>query len=223
MTEPIPFERIPLVWERAFGGWDRSSPDERKHVCEHRNPVGLGFRASGAPFEEGLRCPNVEDPAHPLKGWGDRPPPAGFGFVAPSWEPRRGLGGTYDQRWADERAPLVPRDFTRRFLSAASPGLVAPGHLRGDEAVTVAGVRAGGPLSFRLPAVPAPMVRVARSGRPDATIQTRLDTLVIDADAGKVFVLWKGELVLRREPSEVRTMAITCPGAQPAAAARPAA
>jgi hypothetical protein len=223
ISDPVPFERMPLVWERAFGGWDRSSPDERKHACEYRNPVGAGFRLSGSRFEEGVRCPNLEDPVRALRGWGDRPPPAGFGFVSPSWEPRRGLGGTCDERWAEERAPLVPRDFTRRFLSAAPPGLVAAGHLRGDEQVVVAGVRAEGGLAFRLPGGAPPRVKVVRSGQQDVTIETRLDTVIVDTDAGKVFVLWKGEQVLRREPTEIRTMAVSQPGAPASRETRPAA
>ena len=87
MTKPSPFEQIPLRWERAFGGWDRSNPDEKKHSVEARNPVGLGFRGSGTRFEEGLRCPNIEDPVRPFKGWGDHPPPAGFGFTSAHWQP----------------------------------------------------------------------------------------------------------------------------------------
>ncbi|HVG63075.1 MAG TPA: DUF2169 domain-containing protein, partial [Hyalangium sp.] len=62
MTKPRPFERIPLVYERAFGGWDRSHPESSKHSFEARNPVGVGFRASPKDFEEGLRLPNLEDP-----------------------------------------------------------------------------------------------------------------------------------------------------------------
>lgn len=208
MSKALPFERIPLVWERAFGGWDRSNPDEKKHECEYRNPVGVGFRGSGARWEEGLRCPNLEDPARPFKGWGDRPPPAGFGFVSASWEPRRKLGGTYDERWQKERAPLLPKDFTRAFLSSASPGLTAPGYLRGDEQVVVAGVRADVPVAFRLPGVPPPDVTVVRTRDPDQVVHTRLDTVIVDTDAGKVFMLWKGELVLRREPLEVRAMKV---------------
>jgi hypothetical protein len=208
ITKPVPFERIPLRWECAFGGWDRSSPDERKHECDHRNPVGVGFRGGGSRWEEGLRCPNVEDPARPLRGWGDRPPPAGFGFVSPSWEPRRPLGGTYDARWEEERAPLLPNDFTRRFLNAASPGLVAPGHLRGDEQVVVSGVLPECGLAFRLPGVPPPEVTVVRDGLRDRKVATRLDTVIVDTDAGKLFVLWKGALVLRKEPLEVSAMRI---------------
>ena len=48
--------------------------------------------------------------------------------------------GTYDKKWQEERAPLLPRDFSKRFLNAAAPGLVAPGYLRGDETVIAAGV-----------------------------------------------------------------------------------
>jgi len=208
MSRPAELERIPLQWERAFGGWDRSHPDERKHSFEPRNPVGVGYRASGAAFEDGLACPNLEDPARPFRGWGDRPPPAGFGFTSPNWEPRARYAGTYDERWQKERAPLLPRDFDRRFLSAASPGLVASGYLRGDEAVIVTGVAAEGGYAFRLPGVAAPSVLVERSGLGDATVPTRLDTVVVDTDARKVFLYWRGELGLRREPTEVRTIEV---------------
>ena len=65
-TKPEPFERMPLIYERAFGGWDRSHPNPEKHSFEPRNPVGTGFRAKRGKFEEGIRLPNLEDsPASP--------------------------------------------------------------------------------------------------------------------------------------------------------------
>ncbi len=208
MTRPAPFEKMPLRWERAFGGWDRSNPDPRKHEFEPRNPVGVGFRGSGMRFEEGLRCPNLEDPARPFKGWGDRPPPAGFGFVSPSWEPRTRLAGTYDVTWKAERSPLLPKDFDRRFFNAASPGLVASGYLRGDEAVVIAGVTGKGGYAFKMPGVAVPVAIVERAGAEDAAVQTELDTVVIDTDEAKLFLLWRGQLVLRREPGEIRSIAV---------------
>jgi hypothetical protein len=211
MTRPAPFERIPLQWERAFGGWDRSNPDERKHECEPRNPVGTGFRGGAGRFEEGIRCPNLEDPARPMKGWGDRPPPAGFGFTSPNWEPRLRFAGTYDARWEKERAPLLPRDFDRRFLSSAAPGLVAPGFLRGDEPVVASGVAAAGGVAFRLPGVGPPAVTVTHADREDAQVPMQLDTVILDTDARKLFLLWKGATPVR-EPTAVRTLRIV-PGA----------
>ncbi len=207
MTKPLPFERIPLRWERAFGGWDRSNPDEKKHEREPRNPIGVGFRSSHGRYEDGLRAPNLEDPARPFKGWGDRPPPAGVGFTSADWEPRVKQAGTYDKKWKEERAPLLPRDFNKRFLNSAAPGLVLPGYLRGDENVVAAGVSPSGRVSFKLPGVTAANVKAEHTGRADANIQLALDTVVLDTDAGKLFLLWRGELVVR-EPTAVRSIRV---------------
>jgi hypothetical protein len=214
MTRPLPFERVPLQWERAFGGWDRSHPDPREHELEPRNPVGVGFRASGSRFEEGLRCPNLEDPARPLKGWGDRPPPAGFGFTSPSWEPRSRYAGTYDERWAKDRAPLLPADFDRRFLNAAAPGLVAPGYLRGDEPVLVTGVSVTGGVSFHLPGVAPPQVIVEHRGREDAKATASLDTVIVDTDASRLILLWRTQVAVR-EPTAVRTIRVVAGAGTP--------
>jgi len=214
MTRPVPFERIPLQWERAFGGWDRSHPDPKKHELEPRNPVGVGFRAGGSRFEEGLRCPNLEDPARPFKGWGDRPPPAGFGFTSPSWEPRARYAGTYDERWTKERAPLLPKDFDRRFLNAAAPGLVAPGYLRGDEPVLATGVSASGGVSFSLPGVAPPEIVVEHRGREDVKAATHLDTVIVDVDAATLSLFWRTQVVVR-EPTAVRTIQVVAGAGTP--------
>jgi hypothetical protein len=218
MTKPAPFEQIPLQWERSFGGWDRSNPDPKKHQFEPRNPVGVGFRASGAVFHEGLRAPNIEDPAQPFKGWGNRGAPAGFGFTCPNWEPRVALGGTYDEKWQKERSPLLAKNFDRRFMNGAPQGQVAPGLLRGDEPVTVVGASALGRLSFRLPGLGTPKLKVERSGPPDAELALQLDTVIVDTDVMKVFLLWRSNLVLEREPLEIRSMELVWPGAPPAKA-----
>jgi hypothetical protein len=215
MTKPLPFERLPLVWERAFGGWDRSHPDEAKHELEPRNPVGVGFRAKGSRFEEGLRCPNLEDPARPLRGFGDRPPPCATGFVSPDFQPRAGFAGTYDDAWQKQRAPLLPRDFDRRFFNAAPPGLIAAGYLRGDEQVAATGVTPSGGVAFRLPGVAPPQLRVEHAGRADLRPAMRLDTVIVDTDAGRLFLLWRAQAAVR-EPGAVRTIQVLSGAGTPA-------
>lgn len=44
MTPPAPFERMPLVYERAFGGVHEVNPEKQQVLFEARNPVGTGFR-----------------------------------------------------------------------------------------------------------------------------------------------------------------------------------
>lgn len=211
MTAPLPFERIPLRYERAFGGWDRSHTEPARHQFEPRNPVGTGFRVSGSRFEEGLRLPNLEDPHDPLRSWGYRPVPAGFGFIGPNWEPRSAYAGTYDAAWEKSRNPKLPRDFDRRFLNAASPGLVAPGYLCGDEPVQIVNASNHGVLAFQLPKVPPPRVDAFRGKRlDDVEFQLRLDTVLLDTDKMKLLLLWRGMHALAREPTEVRQLRVTC-------------
>ena len=208
MTKPIAFERIPLRYERAFGGWDRGDLDQTKHQFEPRNPVGTGFRVPRGRFEEGVRLPNLEDPSQPLKAWGECPPPAGFGVISPHWQPRAALAGTYDAAWEKTRKPLLPRDFDRRFLNAASPGLVAPGYLKGNESVVIANATPEGRLAFNLPGLAPPRVTVFRKRGSDELLELRLDTVIIDTDALRLYLLWRGMLVLAREPTEVEALEI---------------
>lgn len=203
MTEPTPFERMPLIYERAFGGWDRSDPDPSRHRCEPRNPVGVGFGARWSDSQEPPRVPNIEDPQELIRSWTDTPRPAGFGFLGPQWEPRAAFAGTYDERWFAQRMPLLPEDFDRRFFNGASPGLIAPGYLRGDEQVTVLNASPRGRLDFKLPGVAPPMVKVALRDGQNSELSTQLDTVVIDTDAHVVIMIWRAHLMVREVPRDV--------------------
>jgi hypothetical protein len=207
-TKPEPFERMLLIYERAFGGWDRSHPNPEKHGFEPRNPVGTGFRAKGGKFEEGIRLPNLEDPRRPLKRYRDKPPPAGFGFISPHWQPRAALTGTYDEAWTQQRMPLLPTDFDRKFFNAAPPDQVAPGYLKGDEPVVILNASPSGRLSFNLPGVPPPRCRVELQGRRDQHLQTQLDTVIINTDENLLFLIWRTNLVLRSGSQDILSIEI---------------
>jgi hypothetical protein len=207
-TRPVEIEKVPLQYERAFGGWDRTQEDPSRHRCEPRNPVGVGFRPSKK-FAEGLHLPNVEDVQHAIRAFGDSALPTGFGFISPHWQPRAPLAGTYDERWQDERAPLLPKDFDRRHLNAASPGLIAAGYLRGDEPVSAIGVTATGGITFALPGVPPPCARVALRSGEDQRMDTVLDTVIIEPDEPRVMLLWRAHLPLRSGPHDVTAIEIS--------------
>lgn len=198
LSDPEPFERVALIYENALGGWDRRDPDSGMHTFEPRNPVGMGYRDLRLPFDEEWLAPHIEDPARSYVGNGDRPPPAGFGFVAPNWQPRARFAGTYDKAWRDTRKPQLPQDFDRRFFNAASPGLIAPGHLKGDEPVTIVGASPEGRVDFHLPGVPAPSVRLRLKSRDAVELTTALDTLVVDMDARTVTITWRSHRPIPR-------------------------
>lgn len=203
VSDPEPFETMPLVYERAFGGWDRRAADPSEHRCEMRNPVGLGFRNRALGGDDDVMLPNLEQPGHPFQSYGDAPPPAGFGFIAPNWQPRLAFAGTYDQAWDRTRKPLLPQDFDRRFYNSASPGLIAPGYLRGNEPVVTIGASPHGRVAFHLPCPAAPVCIVELRGRNRISLQTVLDTVIVDMDLMRVTLQWRAHLPVRNGLSEV--------------------
>jgi hypothetical protein len=119
-SDPAPFERMPLAWDRAFGGSDTSNAETRKNGSELRNLVGRGFHLNADRRTIiGRRLPNIEEPQRPMRAWSDKPDPIGFGPVGRNWQPRLSFAGTYDQKWMDERLPFLPDDFDDRYFQAA--------------------------------------------------------------------------------------------------------
>lgn len=206
ISPPIPFERVPLVYERAFGGVQKHDPEKGPLEIDQRNPVGVGFGLRSAPADKAVRrLPNLEDPAHLISGARDRPPPAGFGFIAPSWEPRRRHAGTYDDAWQETRAPYLPKDFDARFFNAASPGLVCPGHLRGGEPVKVRNASPD-PWEVRLP-----MCELDVKATIDRDVERpsmRLQTVVIEPGAGRLGLVWLGAVGCDKRTLKVKLVTI---------------
>ena len=208
-TQPVPFERIPLIYERAFGGWERNDPDPDKHSFEPRNPIGVGFKTNKEYLKDAMRLPNLEDPGQLIKDIMDKPKPAGFGFIAPHWQPRAALAGTYDKTWMEQRMPLLPKDFDRRFFNAAPVDQVVSGYLKGNESVEIMNVSPRGKIGFNLPDVPPLQCRVAVRNQDVQNIQSLLDTLIINTDENLLFLIWRANLALRNGPHDVASIEIS--------------
>ncbi len=190
ISSPAPFETMPLVWERAFGGMDHKGTELRAEV---RNPVGTGYHAKdGDKPIDGLRLPNLEDPADLVTSVKLHPPPACFAPICGHWEPRLSYAGTYDARWQQERAPYLPKDFDPRFFQLAPPGLAAPGYLQAAEWIQVQGATPSGLLRFQLP--PARIeVTFVLDGAPQP-VPANLDTVLIEPDENRVVLVWRAAL-----------------------------
>jgi len=148
-SNPAPFVKMPLIWERAYGGVAKSSTVQRP-AFEPRNPIGCGLETDQQ-HAIGQPLPNIEHPRQPLGQIADRPQPVGVGPTGRHWQPRLHYAGTYDEAWKRERAPLWPLDFDERFFCSAPSYLQASPHLVGGEAVVLRGLHADGPMEFRLP------------------------------------------------------------------------
>jgi hypothetical protein len=202
MSTPEPFERIPLIYEYAFGGTDHSLEQPGDLEGERRNPVGRGLQSkrSGNPGDL-IMLPNIEDPGNLIRWFGDRPAPVGFTFVAKSWKPRCNFAGTYDAAWQAHRMPLLPKDFDPKFYTAASEGLSAP-FLSGGELVNLLNLTPKRRERFVLPRVDihaAFLVDMAPT-----PITMRLDAVIIDAMNMKLVIVWHGSSPVQGLVDDVR-------------------
>lgn len=182
ISDPEPFESLPLIWEEAFGGRDTSHPDAAEHEFESRNPVGRGFRAKKSKAEivdQPLPC--IEDPADLISSPKDRPAPVGFGFIGRDWAPRVGYAGTYDEAWQNERAPLLPADFDARYFDRAPEGLVLPQAPPAGTPISVRGMGPEADVELELPSVDLRAKVLLQDSR--HSLDFVLQTVLVDTDS----------------------------------------
>jgi hypothetical protein len=210
VSKPLPFESIPLLWERAFGGVDMSWLDPTGHEFCLENPVGQGLLARKTEMQvEGMRLPNLEDPSCLINKVSDHPKAVGFGPIPPQWQPRAGYGGTYDDHWRKHRSPLPPEDLDRRFYSSAAPGMATPQPLAGTETICIENGAKQGRLQFVLPGV-RPRV-IVRTGGADEALTMTLDTLTVEPDEARLVLVWRGKRTFRRSLHEVDRITVGLP------------
>lgn len=202
-STPAPFVRMPIICERAFGGTDWGH-DHTGSTRYQENPIGRGFfvrseNAIGAPL------PNIELSGQEIKTWDERPVTACFGPIARDWKPRIEHAGTYNHVWEQERRPLPPLDFDKRFYQYAPHDQQFDG-LRGGEPITLTGLAPYGAISFNLP-------RVALGARTQFGNQTvvqpiNLSSVIIDTNLMKVILVSYSHLRCQGRDHEVQRTTI---------------
>lgn len=210
-SKPKPFERMPVVYERGYGGRQVVDAAKGTIVEEPRNPVGCGFlgKRSGKQLL-GHPVPNVEDLQRPIGMLGERSVPVGFGAIAPWWEPRRGRAGTYDEAWRKTQAPYLPRDFDERFFNAAPEELVVPQGLVGGEAVAVKGFHPRGMLRFDLPRCELGIAAKVAGRR--VGMEARIETVVLEPTDERFSVSWRAALAVDKKMLQVETVEVALRG-----------
>src|ERR1700674_1163598 len=191
-SSPLPFVQMPLVYERAFGGVDQQSKNPERG-WEWRNPVGTGFAVSRG-NASGLRVPNIEYRDKPVRGWDDRPPPAGFGPIDSHWQPRASFAGTYGDHWMKTRHPRLPEDFDDRFFQCAPADQQAPQFLSGGEPVALLNLMPGDDLRFLLPKIFLGFETRFYNGSREIHKTRKLHSVILEPDFPRVSVVWHSAL-----------------------------
>ena len=200
--EPIPFDVMPITYDRAFGGVDRLHPDEKKHDPYMQNPVGCGYHAVLEPdLVNGTPVPNTEESGRPISDPKSAYRPMSFGPVGRGWAPRYQYAGTYDDDWLENCFPFLPPDFDDRYYQCA-PEDQQLGNIVGGEEVKLYHLTPEGRTSFHLPTNEVPVVFFYKRGDDYKTL-ARTDTLCIEPDARRLTITWRAHIPLRRNMFEI--------------------
>jgi hypothetical protein len=169
-------------------------------------------------IEDPLHLLQPEDiPRNPATLHLPMPIPAGFGFYSRCWMPRATKAGALPDELAEAQhnldKQLVEGDFDpnneddQKVIDALMDREAQPmspdyhngahpmwqvDHLQGDEAVMLTNLDASGKTYFKLPGH-RPLVRLRR-GAGWEEVSVELDTLVIEREAEKVHMVWRGSL-----------------------------
>jgi hypothetical protein len=194
------FKRIPVVYDRAFGGSDEVG-------SEPRNRIGVGY-ASRLDAVEGMPLPNIEWPDQLLDSPSKRPTPAGLGVVSRNWLPRMQYAGTYDEQWLEHDFPLLPADFDERYFhSVASDQWIAPP--RGGEEVLLDGMSPEGQIHFALPSCDVPVQLCYDGSRLDGAM--RPETVLVDAVKRTCTITWSADADIHGDPFRLKKIFVGPP------------
>lgn len=187
-----PITELPIIYERAYGGYDQTDPDPKKQRMDPRNPVGCGVVARSS-HREGQALPNFEYP----KGSLEKSGPAGFGAIDSFWSPRRELSGTYDKAWEQRRRPLLPEDWDPRSLLCSPTDQRPYTYLNGGERVELVNLTPNGVLRFTLPKVR--LAFCTHFGKRREEHVGQLATVIIEPDHPRVIMVWLSSLSCRTD------------------------
>ncbi|MGO9599192.1 MAG: DUF2169 domain-containing protein [Isosphaeraceae bacterium] len=201
-TDPEPFTVMPISYNNAFGGVDRSQEDPAKHRWYPTNHAGVGYHEYlDAEFIDGKPLPNTEETGRRITDPRGKYRPMAFGPIGRAWPPRPKYAGTYDQKWLDEVSPFLPKDFDDRYFQAA-PLEQQTDYPRGGEDIVLTNLMPGGPRSSKLPMLDMPIEFTRRDGKRQE-MKAVIDTVVVEPDLGRFQVVWRTSLPLRRNIFEV--------------------
>lgn len=176
-AETVPFDRIPLMYERAFGG-----------IGWEENPLGVGAGAATS-----AKSPNLLDPVEPKRV-------AGYGPISRGWPLRKRLLGTADRKALDRPIAEIPAGFDWAYYQSAPPDQRTD-FLTGNEWVILDGMNPShAHIQSYLPAARA-FARVygVADGGSGHLLTLAADTLRIDADALVCSVTWRASFPVQGE------------------------
>lgn len=206
-SSPKPFTVMPISYDSAFGGFDKTHKDPSNHKAYLINPIGVGFHDNlKMEFIEGKPLPNTEEIKNPVTKPNGNYMPMSFGPVARGWLPRYKLAGTYDKNWLDNIFPFLPPDFKDSYYQAAPVDQQMP-YPSGGEVVVLTNLTPEGMTGFTLPRIEMP-IEFRMKNYESTRAAGVIDTIIIEPDKKRLMITWRSSLPLKRNMFEVAQVVV---------------
>ena len=202
-SEPATFVRMPLSYDRAYGGADQDprNPDVAQALTA--NPVGCGYYPISKNLGlAGLALPNTEETGVPAASPDANYRPMALGAIGRHFGERLRYAGTYDEHWQEHVFPFLPEDFDSRYYQCA-PADQQMDFPRGGETVDLFNLTPEGRTQFELPRVLVP-VEFTNADYERTAMSALLDTIVIEPDLRRILMIWRASIPLTRNIFELR-------------------
>jgi len=202
VSKPELFTVMPISYNNAWGGIDKSQEDPAKHHYYPLNHAGVGYHEyTSGKYMDGKPLPNTEERGNKISSPKGKYRPMAFGPIGRAWEPRPKLAGTYDKKWLDNVFPFLPADFKEEYYQAG-PLDQQIDYPKGGETIELINLTLSGRLAFKLPNLNVPVEFSLRDGQYREVIPVR-DTIILEPDQGRFLITWRTSLPLRRNLFEI--------------------
>ena len=195
-SAPAEFVLMPLIYERAYGGFDT-----RRQMFWEQNPAGIGFHGARSQRKDVLtEYPNLE----PVQGSLEAQP-AGYGIISRGWSPRIGYAGTYDAEWLNHQWPLLPRDFDFRHYQAAPIDQQVASLGTGDR-VRMVNFTSDGVWEFAMPSTTLNCWVISDCGKRQTA--PCMDTVLIEPDQRRMTMVFRINLAGESSHGRIREVIV---------------
>lgn len=201
ISDPVPFTRMPLTWDRSFGGSATVllDPDAEVTVSHGMNPLGTGFdpapaarilaRQIGTPegwprVDRRRRLPNIERPDDRVANWASDPRPGGWATI-PLDSPMHGRRLIDSDALVREPNPSWPH---HEALYRAHPEWILP-LPEGGCPVVLDGLTPEGRVVLHLPRLRVIMDWLIGGDR--GSLELRPHTLVLLPEQRRLYIVYR--------------------------------
>ncbi|HCT3785897.1 TPA: DUF2169 domain-containing protein [Proteus mirabilis] len=189
-----PFTEVSLHYGVAFGGKYYYKDEQISHSI---NPLGIGYFLSRKPNNKEIKMPQLECIDEQINTPESQINPIALSVLPRHYGERVKYAGTFDEKWRNETAPFLPRDFDERYFQSA-PADQQIDFPIGNEVIVLNNIHPlRSKINFKLPRLNNIPVRFYQRQGEVVLFTPSVDTLYFEPEKDFFSVTWRCQLPIQ--------------------------